>query len=116
MIKRGNHKPAKKRSQEVEKALSKDVIHRFSMPILVKTIQEIPGARVQPFGVAEQLTLSTTGERVHKYWLTQDLSFLMTEPKLSVNSQIDMEAYLEMIYRWCLHCTIHYLVALHPHK
>ena len=112
MIERGNHKSAKKRSEHVMKALKKDVTHGFSMPILPTTVKRIPGAMAQPLGMAEQLSLSESGKRVPKYRLTQDLSFSLTEEKISVNAQIDMDAYVEMIYGWCLPRIVHYTVAL----
>lgn len=119
MIQRGNHKSAEKRGEHVAKALSKDVIHGFSMPITADSILSIPGAMVQPLGMAEQLTLAESGERVPKFRLTQDLSFSLTEPNLSVNSRIDMAAYPEMVYGWCLLRIVHFIVALraeHPQK
>jgi hypothetical protein len=112
MMERGNHKSAESRAEHVEKALSKDVLHGFSMPFLRETVPRIPGAMVQPFGMAEQLTLTESGDRVPKYRLTQDLSFSLTEANVSVNSRIDMEAYPEMIYGWCLLRILHFIAAL----
>jgi hypothetical protein len=94
------------------KALKKDVTYRFSLPILPTTVKRIKGAMAQPLGMAEQLSLSETGKRVPKYRLTQDLSFSLTDGKLSVNARIDMDAYVEMIYGWCLPRIVHYTVAL----
>jgi hypothetical protein len=34
------------------------------------------------------------------------------EEKVYVNSRINMEEYTEMIYGWCLPCTIHYIMAM----
>jgi hypothetical protein len=109
---RGNHKSAVNRMVHVAKALNKDVEHGFSLPILPESVPRIDGAMAQPLGMAEQLALSETGARVPKFRLTQDLSFSLTGDKVSVNSRVDMEAYPEMIYGWCLPRIIHYIVAL----
>ena len=34
------------------------------------------------------------------------------DPSVSVNNRIDMEAYVEMIYGWCLSIVIHFIIAL----
>jgi hypothetical protein len=73
---------------------------------------------VQPAGVVKQFSLREDGSRALKRCLTQDLSFPLTFPSASVNSQIDMDAYTEMIYGWCLTRIIHFIVALrlaYPH-
>jgi hypothetical protein len=69
---------------------------------------------VQPLGLAKQWTLDETGTRIPKYRLTQDLSFTCVKGNwgLSINSRIDMSAYPEMIYGWCLSRIIHYIIAL----
>jgi hypothetical protein len=108
---RGNHQSAVNRTVHVAKALTKDVIHGFSMPILQETVPRLKGAMAQPLGMAEQLALTESGERVPKFRLTQDLSFSLTGEKISVNDRVDMDEYVEMIYGWCLPRTIHYIVA-----
>ena len=67
---------------------------------------------VQPAGVVKQFSLQEDGSRILKRRLTQDLSFPLTFPSASVNKRIDMEAYVEMIYGWCLSRVIHFIVAL----
>jgi hypothetical protein len=109
---RGNHQSAVNRTVHVAKALTKDVTHGFSMPILQETVPKLKGAMAQPLGMAEQLALTKSGERVPKFRLTQDLSFSLTGEKISVNDRVDMDEYVEMIYGWCLPRTIHYIVAL----
>jgi hypothetical protein len=58
----------------VDKALNKDLKNRFSLPILPASISKINGAMAQPFGMAEQLALLESGERVPKLQLPKDLS------------------------------------------
>jgi hypothetical protein len=75
---------------------------------------------MQPLGLASQWTINKLGQRVIKYRLTQDLTFSSskTGPPMSINQRIDMTAYTEMIYGWCLPRIIHFVVALrwrHPH-
>lgn len=112
MLKRGNHESANAEPDIVNKLLLKDVHHGFSIPIPPKTVPLIAGALVQPFGLAQQFTLTELGKRVAKYRLTQNLSFSLSQKNCSVNPRIDMSQYNEMIYRWCLSRIIHYIVAL----
>jgi hypothetical protein len=119
MLARGNHKSAEDERSVVHNLLFKDVTHGFSMPIPPEIVPKLLHAMVQPFGVAKQTTLNDKGERVLKYRLTQDLSYSLTGYNRSVNSRIDMDSYVEMIYGYCLTRIIHYIVALrlkHPHK
>jgi hypothetical protein len=106
MLARGNHKSAQSKQPQVGKLLAKDVLHGFSIPIPISVVGKIPGAMVQPLGLVQQ--------RVIKFRLAQDLSFStnqMVEPT-SINSRVDMTAYAEMIYGWCLPRIIHYVVSL----
>jgi hypothetical protein len=112
IIERGNHKSADKRKEHMMKALRKDVTHRFSLPILPTTVKGIKGAMAQPLRMAKQLSLSKLGKIVPKYRLTQDLSFSLTDKKISLNTRINMDAYVEIIYEWCLPRIVHYTVAL----
>jgi hypothetical protein len=91
MIDRGNHKSADEESEKAVELLSKDVAHGFSIPVSPGIIDKIKGAMVQPFGLATQFGLATDGSRKVKHRLTQDLSFSLTEPEMSVNSRIDMD-------------------------
>jgi hypothetical protein len=66
---------------------------------------------VQPCGITSQFTPEPDGSRAVKKRLTHD--------KVSVNDCIDMMAYEEMVYGWCLPRLIHFIVALrlkHPRK
>jgi hypothetical protein len=127
MLARGNHKSAQDEPEIVEKLLSKDVVHGFSMVIPKALVPLIPHAMVQPVGLATQWTLDDQGKRVIKYRITQDLSYSETskrdfdysnspnskkEPQMSINSRIDMDQYPEMVYGWALPRIIHFVVAL----
>jgi hypothetical protein len=114
MIVRGNHKSAQANPDQVGRLLTKDVVHGFSLVVPIELVPLIPDAMVQPTGLAEQWVLDSEGERKIKYRLTQDLTYAESEKDLpiSVNSRIDMGAYPEMIYGWCLPRIIHFIVAL----
>jgi hypothetical protein len=119
MTERGNHQSAENEPERVKILLNKDVTHGFSLPVPPDTISSIPGALVQPFGMTVQWTLDDKGSRVPKYRLLQDLSFSLSKENASVNSRVNMAAYNEMIYGWCLSRIIHYVIALrqaHPQK
>jgi hypothetical protein len=118
MLARGNHKSAQSEQGQVGKLIAKDVLHGFTIPIPVETVVLIPGAMVQPLGLVQQWTVAPDGERTIKYRLTQDLSFSTDKkaPPVSVNSRVDMGAYPEMIYGWCLPRIVHYIVSLRIHN
>ncbi|KAI2508556.1 hypothetical protein MHU86_5848 [Fragilaria crotonensis] len=114
MLARGNHKSAQQEQDRVGELLAKDVTHGFTIPIPIAAVQSIPGAMVQPLGLVQQWTVDQDGARKAKFRLTQDLSFSTgrgSEPT-SINSRIDMSAYVDMVYGWCLPRIVHFIVAL----
>ncbi|KAI2494737.1 hypothetical protein MHU86_19774 [Fragilaria crotonensis] len=114
MLARGNHKLAQQEQDRVGELLAKDVTHGFTIPIPIAAVQSIPGAMVQPLGLVQQWTVDQDGARKAKFRLTQDLSFSTgrgSEPT-SINSRIDMSAYVNMVYGWCLPRIVHFIVAL----
>ena len=120
MLARGNHKSAQAEPEHVGKLLAKDILHGFSIPLPINVVTRIPGAMVQPLGLAQQWTVNPEGERVIKYRLTQDLSFSTSRAAAptSINARVNMAAYVEMIYGWCLPRIMHYVVSLrwkYPH-
>jgi hypothetical protein len=127
MLVRGNHKSAQDEPEIVEKLLSKNVVHGFSMVIPKALVPLIPHAMVQPaVGLAKQWTLDDQGNRVIKCRITQDLScsemskkdfnYSTTrskkEPQVLINSRMDMEQYPEMVHGWALPRIIHFTVVL----
>jgi hypothetical protein len=118
-LERGNHKSAQGQEETLSKLLAKDVKHGFAVPLYKGGVQSIPGAMVQPCRITSQFMLEPDGSRAVKKRLTHDMSFGMTHDKVSVNERIDMTAYEEMVYGWCLPRLIHFIVALrlkHPRK
>jgi hypothetical protein len=72
---RGNHKSVTANPEIAEKALRNNVWHGFAIPLPAKTVRKIPGAMVQPCGLASQFSLQAEGSRKLKHWLTQNLSY-----------------------------------------
>jgi hypothetical protein len=118
-IERGNHKSAQKEPDRLLELISKDVKHGFSLPISTETARKLKGATAQPLGLVHQWSLNPDGSRVEKSRMTQDLSFSPLNPANAINARIDMAAYPEMVYGWCLPRIFHFMVALryhHPNK
>ena len=115
LLSRGNHKSARDVPEVVDKLLAKDVTHGFTIPIPIEIVPMIPGAAVQPLGIAQQQWAMTgDGGREVKHQMTQDLSFSSVKegPPRSINQRVDMSAYPEMVYGWCMMRILHYIVAV----
>jgi hypothetical protein len=61
-------------------------------------LRKLKGALVQPCGLASQFALKADGSRTQKDRLTHDLSYEVTEDNISVNNQVDMSRYTEMVF------------------
>ena len=109
LIHRGNRKSVNDEIERVAALLDKDVKHGFTIPLPASSVQHIPGAAVQSLGIVSQWTVESNRTRVKIHRLTQDLSFSSNKigPDRSVNSRVDMTAYPEMVYGWCLCTTLH---------
>jgi hypothetical protein len=57
MLERGNHKSAQESPDETKKILQKEVKHGFTMPCQRGVLTKLPGAMVQPCGLARQFSL-----------------------------------------------------------
>ena len=118
-IEYGNHKSADTNIDEVMRLLLKDVEHGFALPLPTSMLERIPGVIVQPTGAAIQTTISETGDQCEKIRVTHDSSFNFSDDKRSLNDRVDMTAYAELIYGYCLLRLFHFIVALrleHPDK
>ena len=120
LLARGNHKSATGEGIHVTALLEKDVTHGFSVPIPIDIIRLIPGAAVQPLGIVVQQTLDDeSGRPKVKCRLTQDLSFSSNPhpaPPRSINKQVDMTMYPEMVFGWCLPRILHFVASLRWHQ
>ena len=118
LIERGNHKSANDELARVKTLLAKDVVHGFSIPLPAELVRKLPGTAVQPLGIVAQWTVQPEdGTREIKHRLTQDLSFSCNKsgPERSINSRVDMTAYTEMVYGWCLPRIFHFITSLRTH-
>jgi hypothetical protein len=87
-IQRGNHKSAQANPEQVGTLLAKDVAHGFAMVVLTDVVPLIPGAMVQPTGLAEQWVLDHNGKRKVKHRITQNYP-LHSGPSISLARQVD---------------------------
>jgi hypothetical protein len=62
-IKQGNHKPAQANREQVGMLLAHGFAHGFAMVVPTDLVPLIPGAMVQPTGLAEQWVLDNNGKR-----------------------------------------------------
>jgi hypothetical protein len=67
---------------------------------------------VQPAGAAIQTTISETGDKYEKVRVTHGSSFNFSDDKRSLNDRVDMKAYAELIYGYCILRLFHFIVAL----
>ena len=109
---RGNHLGAKQQPEGLQEKIVFDVEHGFAVPIDKAVVPEIKDAMVQPCNLADQFSLSDSGERIKKKRLTHDLSFWITKLNASINKRTDSSLYPELIYGFCLSRIIHYVCAL----
>ena len=77
MILGGNHKSSHSvfNSAALEKSISKDIYHGWTLPLTIESLQSIKNAGVVPLGVAEQLSIKEKREQYIKRRATHDCSF-----------------------------------------
>jgi len=109
---RGNHQSALADMDQVIKLLHNDVRHGFAVPIKASELHRVIGVHLQPGGIVSQFSINGDGTRKLKKRFTHDLSFSLTQDKVSINDRIDMDQYPDMVYGWCLLRILHYLSAL----
>jgi hypothetical protein len=110
-----NHNKAKLHSNIIHDSIATDVSYGFTAPILIDAIKDIPGAMVCPLGIAQQTTLSPEGLRIPKNRLTHDQTFSVLDTSLSVNKNLDIKAYPDLIYGFCLRRIIYQILSLRFH-
>ena len=110
-LERGNHKSALRKEKVLEKAFMKEVEFGYQLPLKTSHILKIPGARLSPMGVADQLTISDLGEVIQKDRVTHDLSFPGKHSGESINSMIDDDSLFDLIYGHMHSRCIHQIVA-----
>ena len=110
-LERGNHKSALRKEKVLEKAFKKEVEFGYQLPLKTSHILKIPGARLSPMGVADQLTISDLGEVIQKDRVTHDLSFPGKYSGESINSMINDNSLFDLIYGHMHSRCIHQIVA-----
>ena len=108
---RGNHKSAKTKEKILEKAFVKEVKLGYQVPLKPCHIHKISGVGLSPMGVADQMLINELGEIIEKDMITHDLSFPGEASGESINSMIDEDSLLQLIYGHMHSCCIHHIVA-----
>ena len=106
LLKRGNHKSAKRDITVLKKAVSKEVKKGWLLPVTIKSLTKIKGLSIIPLGIANQDTIDEHGNRIPKKRVTHDASFLAPSG-LSVNKMVIESQLQECIYGQCLRRIIH---------
>ena len=93
MILRGNHKSSQPvlNAAALNKTISKDIDHGWSLPLTIEYLKSIKNAGVVPLGVAEKFSINEKGERYTKRRVTHDYS-LPGPSGLSVNNRVQQES------------------------
>jgi hypothetical protein len=115
LINFNSHNKAKLHNDIVHDSIATDVSYGFAAPILINSINDIPGSMVCPLGIAQQTTLSPEGLRIPKNRLTHDQTFSVLETSQSVNKTLNIKAYPDLIYGFCLRWIIYQVLALRHH-
>jgi hypothetical protein len=120
MLHRGNHQSTvlPENKAALTKAINKEVLHQWAIPIEPSCILAIPGASVTPLGVAVQWTINEDNVRVRKRRTTHDCSF-PGPSGLSCNKRVIEELLEPCIYGHALKRLlhgIHHIRRRHPNK
>jgi hypothetical protein len=108
---RGIHKSASKHSEKIQQLLKDDVERGFALILPVEVLPLIPNASLAPLGCQEQKTLNAAGDRVSKFRMTHDQSFLGPSGS-SVNMRVETSKQPPCMYGYCLRHIIHYILSL----
>ena len=73
----GNHKSSHSvlKSYALDKAISKDIVHGWALPLKIEYLQNIKNAGVMPLGSAEKFSKNEKGGCYIKRRVTHDCSF-----------------------------------------
>ena len=88
----GNHKGAEADPEKLKSLIEKDVTYRYSLPLPLEKITNVPEICMAPMNIAPQHTIDEQGNIVSKDRLTHDQSYKW-DSETSVNSRVD-ESYL----------------------
>ena len=96
---KGNHKSSHSvlNSSALEKPISKEIDHGWTLPLTTESLQNIKNAGVVPLGVAEQFSIYNKGGRYIKICVTHDCSFPGPLGLLAKN-QVQLESLQPCLY------------------
>ena len=108
MVFRRNHKLSLSeiKSAALEKATSKEIYHRWKLPLTIESLQNIKNAGVLPLRVAEQFSINEKGGRYIKKRMTRYFSF-PGPSGLYVKNQVQRESIQPFFYGLCLLRILH---------
>jgi len=115
---RGNHKSAQQFSEIITGIVKEDIERGFALILPIQVLDFIQNASIAPLGCIKQMTINSSGERIPKYRMTHDQSFLGPSGT-SVNDRTIQEDLPPLVYGFCLKRIIHYIINLrsrHPKK
>jgi len=111
-FRRGNHASASQKNNILESAISKEIIKGWNIILPVDTYDHLPGAVLNPMGVATHTGISSNGTFVEKDRVTHDLSFPGGVSGESVNSRVDVSQLEPCMFSHVLLRLVHYIVNL----
>jgi hypothetical protein len=111
---RGNHKSTLKFNSELKKAITKDNIHGFTLPLPFEVLHCIPNTSLAQLGCVRQDTIDEWGNKSEKFRLTHDQTF-PGPSGLSVNLRVMKDKLPLIMYSFALLKIIHYIVNLRHH-
>jgi len=100
--------------KKIQELIQEDIKIGFALILPVEILQFIPNSSLAPLVCQEQSTINTSGEKVSKFRMTHDQSFLGPSGS-SVNMQVDTSKLPPCRYGHCLRCIIHYIISLRHH-
>jgi hypothetical protein len=113
----GNHKSAIKHKHETVAALKKEVEKGWQLPLPMDKLLDIPQIEMAPIGMAEQMKLCSTGERVPSLRLTHNMSMIQKASGTSLNARVETSKLSKCVYGFALSRFINAIVELrrrHP--
>jgi hypothetical protein len=90
-LQRGNQKSVQKDKEGFAALLIDDVTRRYSLPLPLDQVRNIPGLSLQPMGVTIQSTINEQNAIVSKKRLTHDSTFEVLAGIPSHNKRLKME-------------------------
>ena len=97
----GNHKGAIAKPELLKNLINKDVIHGYSLPILLSSVKSIPGLVMAPMNIMAQNTINEHGQIIPKDRLTHNQSW-QGSSKTSVNSRTKKELLQACRFGFCI--------------